>query len=76
MSPTPRWSTASFGETTDTTPLELAALGEHLTQCSGASGHLVAMQCGAQRLGGFVTARLVTTLMVLAAIISVCLMVW
>jgi len=76
MNTAPRWSTASFGDTTDTTPLELAALGEHLTQCSAASGRLVAMQCGAQRLRGFVTARLVTTVMLLAAIIGACLMVW
>lgn len=75
MAAAPLWSTASFGETTDTTPMDLAALGEHLAQCSARSGRLVAMQCGAQRLRGFVTGRLVTTLALLAALTGACLLV-
>jgi hypothetical protein len=56
--------------------MELAALGEHLTQCSAASGRMVAMQCGAQKLRGFMTARLMTTLAVVAALIGAVLLIW
>lgn len=31
----PCWSTSSFGQTPDTTPQELYALGEHLCLCRG-----------------------------------------
>ena len=29
----PNWSTASFGDAVDTSPMELSALGEHLHLC-------------------------------------------
>jgi hypothetical protein len=70
MSTAPTWITACEGQTADTTPLELAELGAHTAQCSAAGGRLVAMHCGALRLQGFVTARLVTTLAALAALIG------
>ena len=54
-----RWSTASIDTATDTTPMELSALGEHLSTCHGARG----------RLHGFVAARFVTTLFVLALLL-------
>jgi hypothetical protein len=66
----PRWTTSSYGETTETTPMELADLGEHKAQCSAAHARLVAMQCSALRLHGVVTGRLVTTLAVVAALIA------
>jgi hypothetical protein len=66
----PDWATSSVGETTETTPMELAALSQHVAQCSAASARMVALQCGVQRLQGFVTARLVTTLAVVAALLG------
>jgi hypothetical protein len=70
MAPAPKWTTSSYGEATDTTPGDLAALGQHIGQCSRSSGRLVAMQCGAQKLKGVVTARLVSTLAVVLAAVG------
>lgn len=74
MKSAPLWTTSSYGEAADTTPMELAALREHMAQCSGASGRLVAMHCGALRLQGFVLTRLVTTLALLASLVAALLL--
>lgn len=58
----PPWLTASFGETTHTTPMELHALGEHLSVCRRHSGRWFTVKCGAEAVNGFVSAHLVTTL--------------
>lgn len=67
----PCWSTASFGDAADTSPMELSALGEHLDLCRGARGRLFALHCVAQTMHGFVAARFVTTLVVVALLIGV-----
>ena len=67
---TPNWSTASFGSTADTSPVELFALGEHLDLCKGCRGRLFALQCLAEAVTGFVAARVVTTLTMLALVIG------
>ncbi len=61
----PRWSTASFGASAGTSPLELAALEAHLTLCQGNHARLQTMQRMAHKLHGFIAARLVTTLLLL-----------
>jgi hypothetical protein len=61
----PCWSTASFGASAATSPLELSALGAHLTSCQGSHGRLFSMQSVAQTLHGFVATRFVTTLALL-----------
>ena len=66
----PFWSTASFGDTVDTSPMELSALGEHLDLCKGSRGRMFRLQCVAETLNGFVAARLVTTLVVVALLIG------
>ena len=58
------WSTASFGGSADTSPMDLDALGEHLSQCNTVHGRFFAMHCVAERMNAYVTARLVTTLVV------------
>jgi len=68
---TPIWSTSSFGATTDTSPMELSALGEHLGHCRGSRGRLFALRCAAETMNGFVTARFVTTLAAAALFIGV-----
>lgn len=68
---TPSWSTASFGDAADTSPMELSALGEHLDLCRGARGRLFALQCAVQAMHGFVAARFVTTLVVVTLLIGV-----
>lgn len=67
----PRWSTASFGASAETSPMELSALGAHLTLCQGSHGPLFAMQGVAQTLHGFVATRFATTLVVLTLLLVV-----
>jgi len=64
------WSTASFGGSTDTSPMELDALGEHLSHCSAVHGRFLAVRCAAERVNAYVSARLVTTV-VMAGMLTV-----
>jgi hypothetical protein len=66
----PFWSTASFGNTADTSPMELSELGEHLDICQQAHGRWFVLHCAAESLSGFVSARLVTVLAVVALLIG------
>ena len=67
--------TSSYGHTTDTTPMELEALGEHFAQCNGEGARRVAMHCGAQSVRGFVLARLFSVMAVVAVVIGLAWMV-
>lgn len=58
----PPWSTTSFGDAADTSPMELSVLGEHLDSCRRSHGRWFALQCLAERMNGFIAARFVTTL--------------
>jgi hypothetical protein len=69
----PCWSTSSFGNAADTSPIELSALGEHLASCRGAHGRLFELRRGAEAITGFVAAHQVTTLVTLAALAGVAL---
>jgi len=60
------WSTAAFGDSTDTTPGELCGLGQHLRHCQGGHRRLRALGRGAEAVHGFVAPRFVSTLAVLA----------
>lgn len=71
----PFWSTASFGDTANTSPMELSALGDHLDLCKESHGRWFALQCAAERVNGFLAARVVTTLVVAALLIGVTAMV-
>jgi hypothetical protein len=62
----PCWSTASFGDAAQTSPMELSVLGEHLQHCSATPGPLVRLRCAAESMNGFVSARFVTTLALLS----------
>jgi hypothetical protein len=72
----PFWSTASFGDTTDTSPMELSALGEHLDLCKGSHGRWFALQCVGEAMNSFIAARFVTTLVLATLLIGVTAMVW
>lgn len=63
-----RWLTSSFGAQADTSPVELADLGEHLGKCRRANGRLVILQGAWTATTGFVHSRLMTTLLALAAV--------
>ncbi|MDO9285233.1 MAG: hypothetical protein Q7U26_10080 [Aquabacterium sp.] len=71
----PRWSTTSYGDTTDTGPQALTALGEHVSLCRAASSRFSRLHCGALAVHGLVAARFVTTLAVVAALIGAVLLV-
>ena len=62
------WATSSHGDTADTQPLDLDALRAHKAQCTTASGHWVALQCGARHLQGLVLGRLVTSMAIVACL--------
>ncbi len=68
---TPQWSTASFGDTADTSPMELSALGDNMDTCKPLKGRLFVARCAAEAMHGFVASRLVTTLVVAALLIGV-----
>ena len=65
------WSTASFGGNTETSPVELLSLGDHLGACKHPYTHLFALQCMAETTGGFLAARFVTTMVGVAVLIGV-----
>jgi hypothetical protein len=62
----PHWSTASFGDSTQPTPLELVDLGDHLGLCQRLNGRRAAVRSGAQALRGFVVTHFMTTLVTVA----------
>jgi hypothetical protein len=64
------WSTASKGRATDVSTGDLSALGEHLGSCQAIHGRLFALHCVADTMHGFVAARFVTTLVVLALLVG------
>ncbi len=66
----PQWTTSSFGRSTDTTPMELVELGEHLQQCRAGSRRLGNLQGAAQAVHGFVAPRFVSTLAVVVVVLG------
>ena len=58
------WTTASFGGTADTSPMELSALGEHLDDCRKIQGAWFQARCFADHVHQFMASRFVTTLFV------------
>lgn len=72
----PRWATTSVGDDPDTGPMELSALGEHVSMCCAASGRFGLLQRGAQAVHGMVAARFVTTLAVVVLLIGALLFVF
>ncbi|MEP7099432.1 MAG: hypothetical protein ABI781_02915, partial [Burkholderiales bacterium] len=64
------WSTASFGSAADTSPRELAALGEHLRRCAAERGSLFPLKSAAETLNRLAEPRLIT-IIVLFALLSV-----
>ncbi|MFI4930788.1 MAG: hypothetical protein ACHP83_11150 [Burkholderiales bacterium] len=66
----PPWSTASFGDAADTSPMELSVLGDHLDSCKRSLGRWFTLQCAAERMNRFVASRFVTTLTVVALLVG------
>lgn len=72
----PGWSTSSFGDSVAPTPRELRALGEHLMQCRTLSGRLFILRCGVEAMNGFITARVVTTSVLLMVLMGAVWTAW
>ena len=69
--PSSRWSTSSFSQPTDTSPMELRELGAHLVRCKGCCGRWFAFQCVTEGLHDFVVRRFVTTVVVATALMGI-----
>jgi hypothetical protein len=67
----PRWTTASIPDATDTSPMELSELGEHIDRCNHSRGRWFALRCAADAVHDFVAPRFVTTLLVAGLLIGV-----
>lgn len=66
---TPPWSTAAFGGEADTSPMDLAALEDHLTLCRGGNRHLSNLRFAAERTNGFVSGHFVSSLLLLMVVV-------
>lgn len=66
----PRWTTASIADATDTTPMELRELGAHVDRCNGSRERWFAVRCAADAVHAFVAPRFITTLCIAAAVIG------
>lgn len=66
----PSWSTATFGDSVDTSPLELSALGEHLRVCRSSHGKFLALHCAAESMRGFVVSRMVTSIVAVGILVA------
>ena len=67
---TQSWSTSSDGGSPDTSPMELAALGDHLDGCKSVHGGWIALHCAAARINHFLAQRFLTTLLIVGLLIA------
>ena len=72
----PRWSTASFGDAADTSPMELSVLGDHMAKCSHTPGRLFSWQCTAEAVHRAVASRFVTTLTLATVVVATSSLIW
>jgi hypothetical protein len=71
-----RWSTTSVGDSADTQPMELSALGEHVSLCRASGSRYGGLLRGAQAVHCLVASRFVTTLAVVVMVIGTLLVVF
>lgn len=60
------WSTSSFGSAADTSPMELAVLGEHLRRCDSERGAWFPLMSTAQTLNRLAGLHVVTIIVLVA----------
>ncbi len=65
------WSTASFGGSVETSPMDLSVLGEHLGLCKSHNGRMFALHCAVQSAQDFIASRFVTSLIVVALLVGI-----
>lgn len=66
----PQWSTAAFGTSADTSPMELDALSGHLQRCTARRSGAQAVHFAAGSLVRFVLGRSVTSAVLLVLLLS------
>lgn len=71
----PRWSTASIADASDTAPMELRELGAHVDRCNGSRERGFLLRCAADAVHDFVAPRFVTTLCIAGAVIGLAALV-
>lgn len=67
----PRWSTATGLDAADSMPMELEALGAHVSRCQTSRSRWFAWRCRADSVHDFVAPRFVTTLVIAAVVVGV-----
>ena len=70
VAPSPRWTTASIADATDSAPMELRELRAHVDCCNGKRGRWFTARCAADALHDFVASRFVTTLCIATALMG------
>ncbi len=68
------WSTASFGDAPDSSPMELSSLQDHVHVCQGLRGPWFSARCRLEDFHGFVVGRFVTTVVVASVLLGA--LVW
>jgi hypothetical protein len=71
-----RWSTRSYGEPADTTPMDMAALRAHLVLCRRPQSRAFRLRCAARDLGAFMLSRVISTLLISALLLTLLLRFW
>lgn len=67
----PRWTTAAVSDSTDTSPMELSALGAHIERCEGCRGRWFTLRCAIDAVHGFAAPRFMTTLVIASALVAI-----
>jgi hypothetical protein len=76
MPPRTFWSTASFGDTADTSPMELDELGQHMQQCSQPHSRFFSLRQSVHTVHQGLLARFVTSLALMVALVGTTVLVW
>jgi len=67
----PFWSTTAFGDDSQRSQLEAATLHAHIVSCRRSRQLVFMLHCLAETMYAFVTARVITTLLVLTLLMSI-----
>ncbi len=65
----PSWSTASFGDAADTSPMEMSALADHLDACRDSRGLLFTLTSLGESASAFLAPRIVS-LLIMAVLLA------
>jgi len=66
----PSWQTSSFGHPADVSPLERAALSEHLSMCSALRGPVQALQSAAASVQAMLAGHVITSVFMVLLLVG------